>query len=451
MSVVAAISTPLAVGGLALIRICGEGSIQLADKIFSPYAKKLPSQMAGHTCAYGRIVRDGQTLDDVVLTVFRAPHSYTGLDTVEISCHGGVYVAKEILRLILDNGAEPAEPGEFTKLAFLNGKMSLTQAESVMDIICASGEATLKSARLIKDGALYQSIRDISDRLTAALGSLAAWTDYPDEDLPGTDPGSVREAVEFALQRISQILDDYDRGRILREGIDTAIIGKPNVGKSTLMNRLLGYRRSIVTTAAGTTRDVIEEELRLGELRLRLSDTAGIRDAADEAEAMGVDLARKKLDEAELVIAVFDGSEPLSETDRDILERIKDRRHIIVINKSDLPEKIDLKYINDDNILFVSANTGDGVEKIREKLIEMFKLGGLGEGSHLFANERQRSLCVKAKSFLTQALSAIDGGFTLDAVTVCIDSALNELLAISGERATEAVVNDVFSRFCVGK
>ena len=436
MSVVAAISTPLAVGGLALIRICGEGSIQLADKIFSPYAKNLPSQMAGHTCAYGRIVRDGQTLDDVVLTVFRAPHSYTGFDTVEISCHGGVYVAKEILRLILDNGAEPAEPGEFTKLAFLNGKMSLTQAESVMDIIGASGEATLKSARLIKDGALYQSIRDISDRLTAALGSLAAWTDYPDEDLPGTDPGSVREAVEFALQRISQILDDYDRGRILREGIDTAIIGKPNVGKSTLMNRLLGYRRSIVTTAAGTTRDVIEEELRLGELRLRLSDTAGIRDAADEAE---------------LVIAVFDGSEPLSETDRDILERIKNRRHIIVINKSDLPEKIDLKYINDDNILFVSANTGDGVEKIREKLIEMFKLGGLGEGSHLFANERQRSLCVKAKSFLTQALSAIDGGFTLDAVTVCIDSALNELLALSGERATEAVVNDVFSRFCVGK
>ena len=184
---------------------------------------------------------------------------------------------------------------------------------------------------------------------------------------------------------------------------------------------------------------------------IRLSDTAGIRDAADEAEAMGVDLARKKLDEAELVIAVFDGSEPLSETDRDILERIKNRRHIIVINKSDLPEMIDLKYINDDNILFVSANTGDGVEKIREKLIEMFKLGGLGEGSHLFANERQRSLCVKAKSFLTQALSAIDGGFTLDAVTVCIDSALNELLALSGERATEAGVNDVFSRFCVGK
>ena len=215
MSVVAAISTPLAVGGLALIRICGDGSIQLADKIFSPYAKNLPSQMAGHTCAYGRIVRDGQTLDDVVLTVFRAPHSYTGFDTVEISCHGGVYVAKEILRLILDNGAEPAEPGEFTKLAFLNGKMSLTQAESVMDIIGASGEATLKSARLIKDGALYQSIRDISDRLTAALGSLAAWTDYPDEDLPGTDPGSVREAGQYYFEYAT-----FDELRALaKEGI----------------------------------------------------------------------------------------------------------------------------------------------------------------------------------------------------------------------------------------
>lgn len=451
MSTIAAISTPLEAGGLAVIRLTGERAIEIADKIFRSFGKKLPSQMDGHTCAYGRIVRGENTIDDVVLTVFRAPKSYTGLDTVEISCHGGVYVAKEILRLVIDCGALPAGAGEFTKLAFLNGRMSLTQAEAVMDIISADGEASLKSARLMKDGALYKRIKTVSDSLITILGNLAAWTDYPDEDIPETDTDSILKAVEKALGETDQILKDYDTGRILREGIDTAIVGKPNVGKSTLMNALLGYERSIVTTAAGTTRDVIEETVRLGDVKLKLADTAGMRNADNEAESIGVELAKKRLENAELVIAVFDGSCELDETDMEILNSIKNRRHIVVINKSDLPQKIDLKYINSNNILIVSANKGDGVEKITQSVNELFKLGGYSDSSAIFANERQRSLCRRASDYLFKAKEAILMGVTLDGVTVYVEEAANALLTLSGDKATEAVVNDVFSRFCVGK
>lgn len=451
MSTIAAISTPPEAGGLAVIRMTGEKSLRIADEIFEPFNKILPSEMAGHTCAYGRIVRGEKTLDDVVLTVFRAPKSYTGLDTVEISCHGGVYLAKQILRLMLEKGASLAGPGEFTKLAFLNGKIGLTQAESVMDMISAEGEAALQSARLIREGRLYQRIKAASDKLVSALGSLAAWCDYPDEDVPETDFGSIERVIADSQEVISQILKDYDAGRILRAGIDTAIVGKPNVGKSTLMNALLGYERSIVTDAMGTTRDVVEETVKLGDIKLRLSDTAGIRETCDKAESIGVERAKRRLNEAELIIAVLDGSRGLDGSDFEILKSLENRRHIVVVNKSDLPQKVDLKYIDHNNLLFVSANTGEGVEKISEKINELFKLGGYSDGGAIFANERQRFLCERAQSFLDKAEEAVKAGATLDGVTIYIEEAANSLLTLTGEKATEAVVNDVFSRFCVGK
>ena len=239
VSTIAAISTPLSVGGLAVIRISGENALGIADKIFKPFkssSKKLPSEMDGYTCAYGRVVCDGQTLDDVVLTVFKAPHSYTGLDTVEISCHGGVYLARKILRLVFDSGAVPAEAGEFTKLAFLNGKLGLTQAEAVMDILGAEGDAALKSARLIKEGGMYKKIKSVSNSLVKLLGSLAAWADYPDEDIPKTDGKTVLETMKKAAADIGQILNDYDAGRVLREGIDTAIVGSPYDGGTSQLN-----------------------------------------------------------------------------------------------------------------------------------------------------------------------------------------------------------------------
>ena len=451
MSTVAAISTPLFAGGISVIRISGPKSLEIADKIFVSFRKNKPSDMEGYTCEYGKIVRDTKTLDDVVLTVFKAPKSFTGEDTVEISCHGGIFVTKEILRLILENGAEPASPGEFTKRAFLNGKFSLTQAEGIADIISAEGEASLSSARLMKEGKLFKTVSEISKSLVSVLGSLAAWTDYPDEDIPETDNGTIQQSLQNSLDKLIKILNDYDKGRIFREGIDTAIVGRPNVGKSTLMNQILGYERSIVTTVAGTTRDIIEESARVGNVVLKLSDTAGMRETEDEVEGIGVVLAKRKLEEAELVIAVIDGSQELTSEDKEMLESIKQKRHIVVVNKSDLPQKLNKEYINSKNILEVSAKLGNGMEILSEKINEIFELGGNTDSSMLFANERQRTLCEKAKEFLEQALNASYCGETLDAVTVCVEKAADLLLALSGEKATEEVVNDVFSRFCVGK
>lgn len=451
MSTIAAISTPIEAGGLAVIRISGDKAFEIADRIFTPFGGKKPSEMDGHTCAYGKIVRQGKTVDDVVLTVFRSPKSYTGLDTAEISCHGGVYIAKEILKLIYENGARAAEPGEFTKLAFLNGKLSLTQAESVMDIISADGEATLSSARAMREGVLYKKIKQVSDSLVSALGALAVWTDYPDEDVPETDNGTILETVRNAKEVISQILNDYDKGRVLRSGIDTVIVGKPNVGKSTLMNALLGYERSIVTDDAGTTRDVIEETVSLGEIKLKLSDTAGLRETDNKAESIGVAIAKKKLDQAELILCVLDGSAPPEDLDFELLDSISGRRNIVIINKSDLPQFDYKKYIKSENILYVSANTGDGIDRLTEKIKELFRLGGHSDSSTVFANERQRELCRQAFEYLLKAEEAMELGITLDGVTIYIEKAADSLLTLSGEKATEAVVNDVFSRFCVGK
>ncbi|MCD7804428.1 MAG: tRNA uridine-5-carboxymethylaminomethyl(34) synthesis GTPase MnmE [Oscillospiraceae bacterium] len=446
---IAAISTPVYQGGLAVIRMSGENALLIADRIF--VGKTRPSDMQGYTCQYGKIVREGRTLDDVILTVFRAPHSYTGEDTVEISCHGGVYLAREVLKLLIENGAEPAPAGEFTKRAFLSGKLSLTQAEGVLDIISANGERELVSARAMRDGDLSQNIHSVAKEMTRISGNLAAWSDYPDEDIPDADTSHLEDDLVEVEQKLDDILSGYDKGRILRQGIDTAIVGRPNVGKSTLMNQLLGYRRSIVTENAGTTRDVIEESVRVGDFVLKLSDTAGIRNTTDPVECIGVDLATQRLENAELVLAVFDSSEEFTETDREILEKIKNKPHIVLLNKSDLTKKLDQEYFSNENILSVSANSGSGLEKLPEMIAELFKLGGSSDNAEIYINERQRSQVSKAVGFVKQALAEYRSGITLDAVTVYMDEALNALLELTGERATEAVVNNLFERFCVGK
>lgn len=451
MATVAAISTPPAVGGISLIRISGERAIEIAAKVFHPFGSTEVAKMKGHTCVYGKIVYGGETLDDGLLTVFLAPRSYTGEDVAEISCHGGIYVTRRVLRAIYSLGAEPAQAGEFTRRAFMNGKLSLTQAEAVADIISAEGENALKSANMMRDGELFRKIKSVSDSLVHVLGSLAAWTDYPDEDLPEAGPEAVLPALEDCKQRLEKIISDYDAGMIFREGISCAIAGRPNVGKSTLMNALLGYERSIVTSAAGTTRDVVEESLRLGDVVLRISDTAGLRESEDEVERLGVRLAEKALERAELVFLVLDGSRELSGDDLELLERTKNRRRIIVVNKCDLPKKINDEYIKDENILSVSAKEGLGLEKIREAVYKIWNLAGYAETPTVFANERQKLCCDRALGHIEGALGALRSGETLDAVTVCIDSAASALLELTGERATEAVVNDVFGRFCVGK
>ena len=451
MSTVAAVSTPNAAGGISVIRISGEKALEIAEKLFKPFGPKRVSDMPGHTCAYGRIVSSNEVLDDVLLTVFRAPRSYTGEDTAEISCHGGIYVTRRILREVISLGAEPAAAGEFTKRAFLNGKLSLTQAEAVADIISADGKNALASANLMHEGALFREIKAVSDGLVGLLGALAAWTDYPDEDLPETDPAAILKTLRESEASLEKLLSTYDSGLVFREGIDCAIVGRPNVGKSTLMNALLGYERSIVTATEGTTRDVVEETLRLGDVLLKISDTAGLREASDEVEKIGVELANRALERAQLVFMVLDGSEELTDSDREILEKLRGRRCIVIINKSDLPQKLHKEYINADIILEVSAKERLGVEKIRDEVYKMFGLSGVAENPTLFVNERQKLCCDRALENICRAAAALESGETLDAVTVCIDGAAEPLLELSGEKVSEAVVNDVFSRFCVGK
>lgn len=337
--------------------------------------------MAGYTCAYGKIVdKNGREVDDGVLTVFRAPKSYTGENVCEISCHGGIYVTKKVLRLCIEQGAELAQRGEFTKRAFLNGKLSLTQAEGVMETISAQGEYALNSANLTKEGRLFRLISDMSRKFVTILGELAAWVDYPEEDLPEISEDNLRESLKNALAGLDKIIADHDSGMILKNGVDTVIAGKPNVGKSTLMNMLLGYDRSIVTNVAGTTRDVIEESAKLGELILKLSDTAGIHETDDEVEKIGVDIAKKKLKNAMLVIEVFDISKELDEEDLELLEYVKrlGKKVIIVLNKSDLENVVERSQLEkySDYVIEISAKLDEGREELQKATEKLLGIGG---------------------------------------------------------------------------
>lgn len=455
MSDICAVSTPLAEGGISVIRISGENALKIASKIFRPLTCENVENMQGYTCAYGNITDGERHVDDGVLTVFRAPRSYTGENVCEISCHGGIFVTKKVLRLCMKNGAELAEKGEFTKRALLNGKMSLTQAEAVMETISAQGEYALSSANLTRQGRLFKSISALSDRLVKILGELAAWVDYPEEDLPEVEQDNLRESLENSLKILDKILSDYDSGMIIKNGVETCIAGKPNVGKSTLMNMLLGYDRSIVTDVAGTTRDVIEETAKMGELFLRLSDTAGIHETEDKVEKIGVEIARKKLENAMLVIEVFDTSRALDSEDKGLLDYVKGlgKKTIIVLNKSDLGSKISAEDVKEysGNIVTVSAKNGEGTEEIRRCVEKLFSPADYDPDSTVFANERQKSCAETARKYLAMSLDSLNMGETLDAVTVMIDYAANSLLELTGEKASEAVVDEVFSKFCVGK
>ena len=452
LSTVAAISTPNAPGGIAVIRISGEDAIAVAEKIFAPYGNKKVSEMQGYTCAYGYAHDEGQRLDDCILTVFRAPHSYTGEDTAEISCHGGLYVTRRILRCILKNGAENAQAGEFTKRAFLNGRLDLTQAEAVMDVISARGERELKMAENLRSGAAFKKVRSCSDKLLKILGDFAAWSDYPEDDIPEVEPEYLRESLVSVREDLSTLVRNYDSGRIIREGIRTVIVGRPNVGKSTLFNCLSGFERSIVTDIAGTTRDVVEETVRLGDVTLRLADTAGIHETDDIIEGIGIGIAEQMIDSSELVLAVFDGGSPLSDDDVDLINKINNN-FIAIINKSDLEQKLDLSVIREktENIVFISAKGSDGISELQRIIETLFELNEEAFSSVTAANERQKKCVDSAILCIDEAIAALDNGELLDAVNVLVDEAEQHLLSLTGEKITDAVVDEVFSRFCVGK
>lgn len=448
--VIAAIITPVGEGAIGTLRLSGDEAFSVADKIF--VSKKRISEMEGYTAALGKVLDSrGEKLDEAVALVFRAPRSFTGENTVEISVHGGVFVLKEALRSALSAGARLAHAGEFTRRAFENKKLSLMEAESIMTLIHAGGEQEIKMARALKDGAVGGQIEAIKNRLLTVLAGVAVFSDYPDDDLPEADCEHIKGDLETLKEELSALIRNYDAGKIIREGIDTVIVGAPNVGKSTLMNMLSRFERSIVTPIAGTTRDVIEETVRVGDITLRLSDTAGVHEAGDEVESIGVELACKKARDAQLVLAVFDGSKPLSPDDREILSLIKDSRAVAVVNKSDLTPVLTEADFCPLPTVFISARDGLGEDALIKAIAEITVSENLSPNTAVLVNERQRDCAARALKGVTEALSATTMGYTLDAVGICADEALEALLELSGERITEAVADEVFSRFCVGK
>ena len=454
MSTVAAISTPLSASGLGVIRISGEEAVAVGEKMFRPFkGGREISALTGYSCAYGRVFDAEGDIDEAVATVFLAPKSFTGENTVEFSCHGSPALLKRVLRAALDCGAGLAGPGEFTKRALLNGKLTLTQAEAVMDMISAKSASAGKAALAMRDGALYRKIRSVTEKLTELETHLAAWSDYPEEDVEELSDEHLKGVLEETNGVLKRLMDTYDAGKVIREGATTVIAGKPNVGKSTLMNLISGRDRSIVTEIAGTTRDVVEESVLVGDIPIRLLDTAGLRDTEDAVEKIGVDMANTEIDRCDVVIAVFDSSRPFDETDFELIEKLKGRPTVAVINKSDLEIQADIDAVKAgfENVVTISARKGDGEEEFRKALSTVLKTADLDPAEPVMANERQLDCVRRAKKAIEEALDAVAFGMTLDAVGICIETSLDALYELTGEKASDAVIEKVFEKFCVGK
>lgn len=450
---IAAVATGNSAAGIGVIRISGDDAIAVAQKVFTAMDKTPLSSLGGYTAKYGTISADGKSFDNAVALVFRAPKSYTGEDVVELSVHGGIFIVEKTLEAVFAAGASPAQAGEFTKRAFLNGKMDLTQAEGVAQLISAQGQEAAKASYNLLQGYLSNKISDVLDKLIECSASMAAWVDYPDEEIPDLGEDELRNILENALASLTRLIDNYDNGAVITQGVDTVIAGRPNAGKSTLMNMLVGREKSIVTHIEGTTRDIVEETVRLGNMVLHLSDTAGLRESDDVVEAIGIKKAMQRLDEASLVLAVFDSSAQLNDEDKMLIESCKDKKAVAVINKTDLQSSFDMSLVerNFDNKIYISAKNGNGITELEQAVKTVLGVENYDSSQPLLANKRQK-LCVQnARANVLQALEGLNLGVTYDAVNVMIDSAVDELLSLTGKKVCEEVVNNIFSRFCVGK
>lgn len=450
---IAAVATGNSAGGIGVIRISGDNAISVAGRVFSAMDNSSLSELAGYRAKFGSISYKNEKIDNAVALVFRAPKSYTGEDVVELSVHGGLLIVQKTLEAVFDAGAEPAEAGEFTKRAFLNGKLDLTQAESVADLISAQGDAAAKASFNLLRGSLSNKITQILDSLIGSSASMAAWVDYPDEEIPELEEDTLLASLKAVKSDLSSLIAGYDSGQTMTQGADTAIVGRPNAGKSTLMNLLAGREKSIVTDIAGTTRDIVEESVRLGSLVLHLCDTAGLRESGDKVEAIGIQRAYEKIDAALLIIAVFDSSVPLNSDDLKLIEKCRGKKAVAVINKIDITADADLSAVEKafDKVVYISANDEKYASVLEKAVTEVLGVADFDAAAPLLANIRQKNCCKNALDSVNEAIGALESGITYDAVNVLIDSAIDSLLELTGKKASAEVVNNIFSRFCVGK
>lgn len=450
------IATPLGEGGISIIRVSGSDSLKVINKIFKGKNSSDILDMKSYTMRYGYIcdIDSKVEIDEVIISYMKGPRSFTAEDVVEVNCHGGVVSTGRVLEEIIKAGARIAEPGEFTKRAFLNGRIDLSQAEAVMDIIRAKTDLSMKSAVMQSNGALSKEIGKLREYMLNTLALIEYSVDFTedDEEPDETIPIRVQEQLTVAIEDMKKLLEGANEGRIIRDGLKLAIIGKPNVGKSSLLNCLLKEKRAIVTDIPGTTRDIIEEFISLDGIPVKITDTAGIRETEDEVEKIGVEKSREKIDEADLVVLMLDSSRPLEDEDREIIEKVKDKKYVVLMNKNDLEKKIsdeDIKELK--NIIYISAKTGFGIDELKEKVKDLFFNGEVDSESMIISNNRHKQALYRALENCEEALDRVKSNEYLDLISIYVTSALKALGEITGSEFEEDLINKIFSEFCVGK
>ena len=450
------IATPLGEGGISIIRVSGSDSLKIINKIFKGKNDSDILDMKSYTMRYGHIcdINSKFEIDEVIISYMRGPRSFTAEDVVEVNCHGGVVSTGRVLEEIIKAGARIAEPGEFTKRAFLNGRIDLSQAEAVMDIIRAKTDLSMKSAVMQSNGALSKEIGKLREYMLNTLALIEYSVDFTedDEEPDETIPIRVQEQLTVAIKDMNKLLEGANEGRIIRDGLKLAIIGKPNVGKSSLLNCLLKEKRAIVTDIPGTTRDIIEEFISLDGIPVKITDTAGIRETEDEVEKIGVERSREKIDEADLIVLMLDSSRPLEIEDREIIDKVKDKKYVVLMNKNDLEKKISDEDIKDlKNVIYISAKTGFGIDELKEKVKELFFNGEVDSESMIISNNRHKQALYRALENCQEALDRVKSNEYLDLISIYVTSALKALGEITGSELEEDLINKIFSEFCVGK